>query len=196
LQFGHAAAASLVSWLGFRGVKRNEQETVTAATPTEAPGYLFTRGADLYGRCVALAGRGEPPEGSASGERIHVSVPMLRRTINYRQLSAGVAYPTYYRKLFIDLRTAMTAAVVRARTTAPLWAADRTGSGAGLPEGLTDLVDSVVLMPSCSDDWPTITPTTTAIRRSPGSPRTRPSATIASRFCRPGSGPAGHRRAR
>jgi hypothetical protein len=177
LELGRATAANVVSWLGFSGVRRGERETVTDASPAEVPGYLFTRGADLYGRCVALAGRGDPPAGQASGQRVHVSVPMLRRTIHYRQLAAGLAYPTYYRKLYLQLREAMSAAVAKARTTAPLWAADRTTNGASLPDGLTNLENGVLLMPKLFRrlvDYYSFgrrRPVTRGVRRLPGSTR-------------------------
>ncbi|SCL29433.1 hypothetical protein GA0070624_3882 [Micromonospora rhizosphaerae] len=148
LDLGRASASALLSGLGFRTVRRDERETVTDAWPVEVPGYLFTRGADVYGRCVALAGRGAPPTDKPSGERVHVTVPMLRRTVNYRQLARGQAYPTFYRKLYADLRQAMARAVVTARAAGgPLWRADQTASGAALPAGLADLERDVVLLP-------------------------------------------------
>ena len=58
IDLAHQARDELVRWLGFRGIERTG-ETVTAATPEELPGYLLTRGADVYGRCVALVGRGD-----------------------------------------------------------------------------------------------------------------------------------------
>jgi hypothetical protein len=73
---------------------------------------------------------------------------MLRQTVNYRQLVKGLAYPTFYRKLFVDLRQAMTGAVVKARAAGgPLWSSDRTTAGAALPGGLTDLESSVTVLP-------------------------------------------------
>ncbi len=118
-EYGRRAAAHLLSWLGFTKALRDEQETVTDASPAQVPGYVLSRSADIYGRCVALAGRGEPP--GPSGERTHVSVAMLRRTVNYHQLRRGLAYPTYYRKLYVDLREARTLAVERARQGSGLW---------------------------------------------------------------------------
>lgn len=148
LDLARASASALLSGLGFRAVRRNERETVTDATPTEVPGWIFTRGADVYGRCVALAGRGTPPTEQPSGERVHVTVPMLRRTVNYRQLARGHAYPTFYRKLYADLRQAMARAVVAARAAGdPLWRSDQTASGTALPAGLADLERDVVVLP-------------------------------------------------
>jgi hypothetical protein len=66
------------------------------------PGYILTRGVDIHCRCVALAGRGTAP--AASGAPHPVEVASLRETGNFRQLSEGVAYPTYDSKLFFDLR--------------------------------------------------------------------------------------------
>ena len=105
LDLAHQARDELVRWLGFRGVQR-DGETVTAATPEQLPGYLLTRGADLYGRCVALVGRGAPP--AASGTQAMVRVADLRRTANHRLISTGLAYPTFYLKLFPDLRAELT----------------------------------------------------------------------------------------
>lgn len=148
LDLGRASASALLAGLGFHAVRRDERETVTDATPVEVPGYVLTRGADVYGRCVALAGRGAPPTDKPSGERVHVTVSMLRRTVNYRQLARGHAYPTFYRKLYADLRQAMARAVVAARTAGgPLWRADQTAGGADLPAGLADLERDVVVLP-------------------------------------------------
>ena len=97
LELAHKAADELLRWLGFRGVQR-DGERVTSATPQELPGFLLTRGADLYGRCVALIGRGDPP--GASGTQVNVNLGLLRRTANHRLVATGLAYPTFYLKLF------------------------------------------------------------------------------------------------
>jgi hypothetical protein len=89
--FARQAAAQLLTGLGFHGVRRDAQETVVEATPARAPGYLFTRGADLYGRCVALVGAGEAP--GISGQRVHVTVPMLRRTLTIASFAGAWRIP-------------------------------------------------------------------------------------------------------
>jgi hypothetical protein len=57
----HAAAAELLDWLGFSNVVRGQDETVTSSIPGTVAGYIFTRSADLYGRCICFVGRGAPP---------------------------------------------------------------------------------------------------------------------------------------
>ena len=128
LGLAQEAAAALLGWLGFTSVSRNDRETVIDAEPTAVRGYVLTRQVDLYGRCVALVGRGAAPE--PSGTMLHVTPAMLRDTANHRQLITGMAYPTYYRKLYPDLREAMTAAVLTARQGAlGVWPRDVTRSG-------------------------------------------------------------------
>ncbi|MFF5523061.1 nuclease [Streptomyces coeruleorubidus] len=131
LAHGHAAQEELLRWLGFTSVQRDAKEKVTAATPATVPGWILTRGAAKDRRCIALAGRGTPP--GASGTEVFVDAPMLKTTVNHHLLAAGLAYPTYYRSLYADLRTELTAAVHQAQAATPaigLWADDVTLSGA------------------------------------------------------------------
>ena len=139
----HQAAAELLRWLGFRHVQR-DVEKVAAAEPAELDGFLLTRTADLYGRCVALIGRGDPP--AKSGAQARVNVAMLRRTASFRLISTGLAYPTYYLNLFPDLRRALTAEVGRARPDRGVWPQDRTQSGFTVT-GLDTLTEDVVILP-------------------------------------------------
>jgi endonuclease YncB( thermonuclease family) len=140
----HQARDELVRWLGFRGIERSG-ETVTAATPDELPGYLLTRGADVYGRCVALVGRGDPP--AASGAQAMVRVGELRRTANHRLIATGLAYPTFYLKLYPDLRAELVKQCHQARDAKKgVWAGDRTQKGVAV-ESLATLTDDAVLLP-------------------------------------------------
>ena len=146
----HQARDELVRWLGFRGIERSG-ETVTAATPEELPGYLLTRGADVYGRCVALVGRGDPP--AASGTQAMVRVAELRRTANHRLIATGLAYPTFYLKLYPDLRAELTKQSHTARdANKGVWAGDRTQKGVdvesliGFPAYLEQREDPVFIL--------------------------------------------------
>jgi endonuclease YncB( thermonuclease family) len=144
-RFGRAAAGELLDWLGFTSVTRNDRETVTDSEPEEVPGYIFTRTADIHGRCVAFAGKGAPP--AKSGRRIHVDVAMVQRTVNFHQLTRGLAYPAFYRKLYPDLRDALTEVAVAARCEqVGLWPKDFTQSGATVDRARA-LTDSLVILP-------------------------------------------------
>ncbi len=78
---------------------------------------------------------------------VHVTPTMLRRTANHRQLFTGMAYPTYYRKLYPDLRDAMTAAVTQARQRMRgVWPQDVTRSGL-VVKGLDHLDEDAIILP-------------------------------------------------
>ncbi|MER5210280.1 nuclease [Streptomyces sp. NPDC002838] len=144
--FAGKAAAELLSWLGFENVQRNSHGIVTSSRPESRPGYILTRSADVHGRCVALAGRGTDAPGS-SGRFINVTVDHLRETANHHQLAEGMAYPTFYRKLFVDLREEMTSAAQQAREAGKgLWPKDQTQSGVKV-QGMSTLTDHAVLLP-------------------------------------------------
>lgn len=146
LTFAHAAADELLAWLGFTGVQRTPDETRTAAAPESVPGFILTRGANIHGWCVALAGRGECP--GVSGTGIFVDVALLKITANHHLLSTGLAYPTYYRNLFPDLRAELTATARQAQTPPArgLWPGDATTTGAKVT-GISSLTDDVVVLP-------------------------------------------------
>jgi endonuclease YncB( thermonuclease family) len=144
LEFAHAARDELLSWLGFTDVQHHD-ETVTASVPESVPGFILTRGADVHGRCVALAGRGAPP--GTSGLEIDVDADLLRTTLNHHLLTAGLAYPTFYRSLFTSLRAEMTAAAIEAREAGRgLWPSDVTTTGAKVTSPAS-LADDIVILP-------------------------------------------------
>ena len=145
LGLAHAAAGELLDWLGFSNVVRAENETVTSSSPDMVPGHIFTRAADLYGRCIALVGRGDPPQ--ADGSSVFVDVDVLRTTANHHLIGQGLVYPTYYRALFSDLRNELTAAATQARDNGlGVWPSDQTTTGAEVT-GLAALEDDIVIVP-------------------------------------------------
>ncbi|WP_405651765.1 nuclease [Streptomyces sp. NBC_00019] len=145
LRFAHAARDELLNWLGFTDVQRLPDESVTATTPETVPGFVLTRGSDVHGRCIALAGRGTAP--GASGLEIDVDVTVLRTTVNHHLLTSGLVYPTFYRSLFTGLRVEMATAAKQAREAERgLWPSDVTTTGAKIT-GLASLTDDVVLLP-------------------------------------------------
>ncbi|MFI9111873.1 thermonuclease family protein [Streptomyces venezuelae] len=145
LPFAHAARDELLKSLGFVDVQRQSDETVTATTPETVPGFVLTRGADVHGRCIALAGAGAAP--GTSGREIDVDVAVLRTTVNHHLIGEGLAYPMFYRTLPTSLRVELAATAVRAREARRgLWAGDVTTAGAKIT-GPASLTDDVVILP-------------------------------------------------
>jgi endonuclease YncB( thermonuclease family) len=144
LEPAHAAAAELLKWLGFTGVQRDGEKFV-AVDHDDLPGFVLTRGADVYGRCIALVGRGDPP--GTSGRTVNVDIKLLRKTVNHRLLTAGFAYPTFYAKLYVDLRRELAKQAGAARDAGKgVFARDRTQKGVEVT-ALTTLTDDAVILP-------------------------------------------------
>lgn len=142
-----AAASGLLTHLGFRDVERDEDGTVTAATPEEVPGHIMTRFADKYGRAVAFAFPGQRPGNAADGAQVRLDVKGLRPSANFALLAAGLVYPTFYSLLYVDLREAMANAAVKARDAGKgVWAQDVTLPGFRL-KSRDQLRDDLVLLP-------------------------------------------------
>ncbi|MGH3118394.1 MAG: hypothetical protein ACRDQ2_15030 [Gaiellales bacterium] len=92
------------------------------------PGYILSRALEANGRPVAFAFAGEPPV--PDGSDVRLEVPLLRRSLNYRSLVNGHAYPLFYDTLFADLRTALTTVADNARSARKnLWARDLSHDG-------------------------------------------------------------------
>ena len=142
LGLADAAAAELLDWVGVTGVTR-DGETVKSVAADDRPGFILTRGADVYGRCVALVGRGDPP---GAGSLI-VDVALLRETVNHHLLATGLAYPTFYTKLYVDLRNELAAQSRAARAArSGVFAGDLTQTGVDV-ESLATLTDTAVILP-------------------------------------------------
>jgi hypothetical protein len=143
LELAHAAADELLSWLGFTHIDR-DGEAITHAEPGEVRGFVLTRGADVHGRCVALVGRGEAPQGEDG--QVFVGVDLLAETANLHLMSAGLVYPTFYSNLFPDLRAEFTRQAQAARAGEGLWPHDTTQSGTEV-RSLATLTDEAVILP-------------------------------------------------
>lgn len=142
---GQAAATELLKFLGFSHVTRNAQQVVTAATPQQIPGFILTRFADAYGRSVAFVFKGQAP--GADGSEVYLDKALLHQSANDHLLAAGLAYPTFYSKLFVDLRQEMTKTTDKARHNKKgIWQVDQTTNGFAL-ETLETITEDVVILP-------------------------------------------------
>lgn len=142
-QFSQGAADELVKFLGFRNVVRGDREKVVSAQPQQTAGFILTRFSDVYGRCVAFAFKGNIAQ--ADGDEIYIDKNLLRNSANHHMLSQGLAYPTYYSKMYPDLRQEMTRAVASARRKG-LWPQDKTTAGF-LVKDLAALTERNVILP-------------------------------------------------
>jgi endonuclease YncB( thermonuclease family) len=144
LELAHAAAAALLQRLGFSDVQR-DGERVTSSTPEQTEGYILTRFADKYGRAVSFAYAGPSDHDDLSS--VFVDEELLSESVNFQLVADGLAYPTYYSKLFPDLRNTLTAAAIQARSDQRgVWEDDATTSGATITS-LEALNEQLVILP-------------------------------------------------
>src|SRR3954447_976801 len=113
---GDGAASALLDLLGFRNVVRDDRGYVTTASPEQTHGYILTRFADKYGRAVATAFPGGRRGRAADGSTLYLDADELHRSVNHQMLATGWVYPTFYSKLYVDLRDDLATTAVAART--------------------------------------------------------------------------------
>ena len=88
---------------------------------------------------------GDPPE--PDGSDVILEAGRLRESFNHAALVEGLAYPTYYRGLFSDLREALTDAAAQARATGRgVFGVDDTNRGFSA-ERLSSITREHVILP-------------------------------------------------
>lgn len=128
-----AARDSLTGLLGMSPVAYQPPDQLTVLAPAARDairGYILSHSLEAHGRPVAFAFAGEPtkPDGSS----ITLGKSLLKRSLNYKSLELGQAYPLFYDTLFASLRTAFTEAAQTARAAElGIWRDDRTTKRAG-----------------------------------------------------------------
>ena len=113
LALAHAARTALLNFVKITDVVWSPNGNTVVAATDGTPGYILARSVEKYGRPIAFVFAGTPPE--ADGAAVMLDEQRMKLSFNYQALAQGLAYPTYYKGLFFDLRTALTSAVVQAR---------------------------------------------------------------------------------
>jgi endonuclease YncB( thermonuclease family) len=135
----------LLQGLGITGVQWDVLRTRVTEANDGTEGYIVSRTVEPNRRPVAFVFAGAPP--ATDGSSIFLDVDLLRQSLNYQSLAAGLAYPTYYKGLFSDLRAELTEASTRARQASlEIWAEDRTNTGFAV-EGLESISEEHVILP-------------------------------------------------
>lgn len=135
----------LLQGLGITGVQWNELQTRITEANDGTEGYIISRNIEQNRRPVAFVYAGEPPV--ADGSSIFLDAERLRQSLNHQSVEAGLAYPTFYKGLFSDLRVTLAEAARRARqANLELWAEDRTNSGFAV-ESLESISEEHVILP-------------------------------------------------
>lgn len=101
------------------------KETVTAAVPETIQAGILTASADIHGRPISyLTLDGNP---FASGDTGAIAPDVLKKSVNFRLIETGMAYPMLYSSAPVDQREAISAAARQARDAGlGVWAVDKT----------------------------------------------------------------------
>jgi hypothetical protein len=135
----------LLQGLGITGVQWDVLRTRITEANDGTEGYIVSRTVEPNRRPVAFVFAGAPP--AADGSSIFLDVDLLRQSLNYQSLEAGLAYPTYYKGLFSDLRVALTEASNGARQASiEIWAEDLTNTGFEV-QSLESISEGHVILP-------------------------------------------------
>lgn len=145
LALANQALESLLRYLGIVNVEIDALLTTVTAAQDGAEGYIVSRAVEKNHRPVAFAFAGKPP--AADGSEIFLDAALLRTSVNYHQLATGLAYPTYYKGLFSELRRECTSAVRKARAAClGVWAEDCTNTGCSV-DSIAAITDRCVILP-------------------------------------------------
>lgn len=135
----------LLHSLKITGVQWDVLRTRVTEANDGTDGYIVSREVEQNRRPVSFVYTGEPPQGD--GSEIFLDAANVRKSINSQLLESGLAYPTFYKGLFSDLRDALTAAAAIARLgNLEIWSNDRTNTGFGI-EGIESITEQHIILP-------------------------------------------------
>jgi hypothetical protein len=145
LTFAKQAMDHLMAQFGITGVQWNAQGTMVTQANDGTTGYIISREVEKNRRPVAFAFAGVPPE--ADGAEVFLDEARVEQSANAEMLRSGMAYPTYYKGLFPDLRAALTAITASARQgNKGVWPHDKTNSGFAAT-GMQSITEDRVILP-------------------------------------------------
>ena len=125
------ARAFLTKTLGLDPVSYVPPKLLSVKPPVPndgALGFILSRSLDVHGRPVSFLFSGTPP--AADGAPVTISASLLKKSLNYKAVLNGFAYPLFYDTLFSDLRDILRAATAEARSTKRgLWKQDLSQTG-------------------------------------------------------------------
>jgi endonuclease YncB( thermonuclease family) len=117
----------LLDFIGINDADFGEKDKEVVSATDNKPGYILARYVDnnQYGRPVSFAFAGTST--IQDGSNVRLTPAWIKRSLNYKMLEAGMAYPTFYTTLFYDLRQTLTEAVRKARNAKKgIWAVDKS----------------------------------------------------------------------
>jgi endonuclease YncB( thermonuclease family) len=145
LDFALAALNALMDEHNIKNLMWNAAHTMVTSASDGVDGYILAREIEKNHRPVSFAFAGDPA--TEDGSEVFLTKELLQQSVNYQQLATGMAYPTYYRGLFPDLREELTQTAQNARSAGlGLWPQDKTEIGAQI-NGLQSIEEDNLFLP-------------------------------------------------
>jgi hypothetical protein len=144
-KFARAARDRLLDFCNVRDVVWDANETTIVSATDDVPGFILSREREKNRRPVAFVFAGTTRQ--RDGGSVKLTPALMRDSFNFVAATEGLAYPTYYQKLFADLRETLTDAIVAARRDGRgLWPGDGTNRGVDV-SSFSVILDDVPIMP-------------------------------------------------
>jgi len=144
-KFADAATNYLFKLIGIKDVVWNAKRSRVSSADDGVTGYIITRTAERYGRPVAFLF--DDSQDFEDGQEIYLNKTIARKSVNYKMLSKGLAYPTFYDGMFYDLRELFAKGTSKARESGlGVWSGDKTNKYFKVDE-LSDITDGHVILP-------------------------------------------------
>lgn len=145
LQWADAAALRLFSLLGIKNVVWNASHSKVTSAEDGVEGFIVSRTTEENGRPVSYVF--PALSGLQDGQPIFLEKALVRKSINFRLLREGLAYPTFYDGLFYDLRELFASETKKARAKKiGVWSGDMSHKFMRI-NSLADITERLVLLP-------------------------------------------------
>lgn len=123
---GDVARDALFRYVGIHGLQV-EGEKIVACEPQTVPAVILTTGGDVHGRPISYllpaGGAGE----LVDGKELRIKAEHLHRSVNYKLVAHGQAYPLFYESMAPPHIAVMgAAALAAAERQLGIWAHDRS----------------------------------------------------------------------
>ena len=144
-EFALAAADHLFELLGIKNVVWNATGSRVKSADDGTSGFIVSRTTERYGRPISFVFN--DAAGFTDGQELFVNKTVARKSVNFKMLSKGLAYPTFYDGMFYDLRELFAAETQKARKNKTgVWSQDTSNKYFAVKQ-LSDVTEEHVILP-------------------------------------------------
>lgn len=144
LKLARKATNFLLSSLGIDDVVWDKAQSEILYAEDGIEGYILSRATEGNRRPVAFVFAGSAR--ARNGSEVFLDGELIKKSLNYRLITKGLVYPTYYNGLFGELRLEFTESMQKAKSDGlGIWQHDKTVSG--FSPDLDNLTEHTVIMP-------------------------------------------------